>query len=217
MCVEGKRQTRSLVAVPTLSSLPIPPTLLVVPVVPPPVPSLQLNPILAPNGIPIANQKWSGTQYIRVTDPSEFQYITKNADPKIATYLTTFQKPIVHNIVDIRANTLFDINQAVLSNNFNVENARALANFGNSCYFGVSMHLLFVMYGVRNQIVSNKPYLVTGLSQDLQDAYSDIKNLFIEMNTSPKTQPIISLPNYLSIKKQIFKLPDPVSCSGRRC
>ncbi|QTF49204.1 peptidase C19 subfamily protein [Acanthamoeba polyphaga mimivirus] len=226
MCVEMKNKTNTTIPsqpqIPiqpsilptqqTISPIPqiIPPTPQIIPPTLPTLPKLQLDPILGSNGIPIANQEWSGTEYVRTNDPTKFIVITKTLDPKIARFLPTFKKPVIIDIINKTSNSTLDMNKIITTNNFNVENAKALANFGNSCYFGTSMQLLFVMFHVRNFIVKNSNFTETGISINLKNAYDSIKNLFITMNTAPKNDPIKSFPDYPNVKKQIMKEPDPV-------
>lgn len=57
---------------------------------------------------------------------------------------------------------------------FNVNNARAIGNFGNSCYFGVAMHLLYVMADIRDYIEAT-----WGASPEIEKQY--IRDLLIKM------------------------------------
>lgn len=143
MCVEMKNKTNT--TIPSQPQIPIQPSILptqqtispipqIIPPTQPTLPKLQLDPILGSNGIPIANQEWSGTEYVRTNDPTKFIVITKTLDPKIARFLPTFKKPVITDIINKTSNSTLDMNKIITTNNFNVENAKALANFGNSCY-----------------------------------------------------------------------------------
>lgn len=59
--------------------------------------------------------------------------------------------PIV-NVVMKNTNPIVPANFPTI--NFFVRNARAISNFGNSCYFGSAMQLLFVMFNITNDIIT---------------------------------------------------------------
>lgn len=164
--------------------------------------SLQLDPIMDWTGtVPIANQKWDGKQYIRITNNDEFLELSTTTDPKLIPYIETFDPPIISNIVNITANANIDI--AKLKVNFNVKNGRALVNFGNSCYFNTAMQLLFVMSNVRQSITQSTNYL-DNTDPDViarKDQYNAIKKLLINMSKSPKNIPVNKFPDYLNVKQ----------------
>ncbi|AGF85193.1 C19 subfamily protein [Moumouvirus goulette] len=170
------------------------------------IPRLQITPIFDSSGIlPIANQIWNNTQYIRTNNKNQFINILTSTDPNMVAFIPHLKQPIINNIVNIQANSNFNILSVISVYNFNVENSRALANFGNSCYFGVSMQLLFVMYDLRNYILNHVKFTNDDIDSVTEIAYNNIKNLFIGMNTPPKTMSIRSFPQYKYVKQQIFK------------
>nr|WBF70654.1 putative ubiquitin carboxy-terminal hydrolase [Megavirus caiporensis] len=216
MCINPKNETSPIYPITPSIIKSIPTTSIIPkPIVIPPKIKLQTIPILDESGkIPIANQMWDGTEYIRITNKANFINITTTTDINLSKYVSKFVKPIINNIVDITFNRGFDITKVMSVYNFNVENARALANFGNSCYFGVSMQLLFVMYDLRTMIVTNTNFLqpnfptpINVTKSSMITAYDNIKDLLIEMNLSPKTTPVTIFSNYKLVKQNIFDLP----------
>ncbi len=140
--------------------------------------------------------------------------LQQQTDINLSKYVPKFVKPVISNIIDMTFNAGFDITKVMSMYNFNVENARALANFGNSCYFGVSMQLLFVMHDLRTMIVNNTNFLqpnfptpINVTKSSMITAYGNIKDLLIEMNVSPKTTPITIFSNYKFVKQNIFDIP----------
>ncbi|AVL94923.1 putative ubiquitin carboxyl-terminal hydrolase [Moumouvirus australiensis] len=168
---------------------------------------LQVTPILDYSGIlPITNQIWNGSEYVRISNKNQFINILTSTDPNMIAFIPHLKQPVIkNNIVNIQNNANLNMSLIISTNNFNVENSRALANFGNSCYFGVSMQLLFVMYNLRNFILGNIKITNNDVDSATEIAYKNIKNLLIEMNTSPKTRSIRSFPQYPYVKQQIFK------------
>lgn len=175
----------------------LPPKIFVPP--PPPPPPLQLTPIMDSRGLlPIANQIWDGTEYVRTSDKTQFIEITKTLDPQIKAYNASFKKPVVTNIVNIIANATYDL--VASPANFNVENARALSNFTNSCYFGGAIHYLFIMHDVREYIINNINFIDPLVPVPQKNAFNDIRQLLIDMKKAPKNAPINIFPEYTRVK-----------------
>ena len=197
---------------PPLTTLPsTPPSTLTPPLTTPPsilTPStdhtgLQLTPIIySTGGGPIANQKWDGTQYVKVSNPADFIVLTKSTDPNITKY--SYSPSHINNVVDMVANAKF--NPLAGSYSFNVQNARAISDLGLSCYFVSSLQYLFLMHDVRSTIVSTNNYLDLPLDAAKIDAYGKIKKILIDMDKTPKTTPVSSsiLPKteYLKVKSE---------------
>nr|AEX62633.1 putative ubiquitin carboxyl-terminal hydrolase [Moumouvirus Monve] len=201
MCLTDKNE-QGTISLPTQKNIPVYTT-----IIPPNITqTLQITPILDNSGIlPITNQIWNGSEYVRTSNKNQFINILTSTDPNIIAFIPHLRQPVVNNIVNIQANTNFNVSSIISIYNFNVENSRALANFGNSCYFGVSMQLLFVMYNLRNYILNNIKFTNDDIDAATDIAYNDIKNLLIEMNIPPKTISIRSFPQYPYVKQQIFK------------
>lgn len=192
-------------------------------ILPPVLPPLQLTPFLDTTGLaPIANQKWNGTEYVKIINKADFIVITEAADPtnpkydaKLAIFYQSFHSPPVVNVIDIAANLTF--NPLAIPYNFNVENSRAISNFGSSCYFNAALQYLFVMFDVRNKVVNSlniaglPNYIDPGaiISTPLINMYNDIKKLMFDMNIKPKTIPIPSTYsiNYPNITQVCFNSP----------
>uniref|UniRef100_A0A6G6ACV6 Ubiquitin carboxyl-terminal hydrolase n=1 Tax=Borely moumouvirus TaxID=2712067 RepID=A0A6G6ACV6_9VIRU len=196
MCITDKNEMKTILNPP--QTIPIPQNNKRV---------LQVTPILDYSGIlPITNQIWNGSEYARTSNKNQFINILTSKDPNIIAFIPHLKQPVIkNNIVNIQTNANLNMSLIISTNNFNVENSRALANFGNSCYFGVSMQLLFVMYNLRNFILGNIKFTNNDVDSATEIAYDNIKNLLIEMNIPPKTRSIRSFPQYPFVKQQIFK------------
>ncbi|AYV85083.1 MAG: peptidase C19 subfamily protein [Satyrvirus sp.] len=196
---------------PSLPPPPPPPSL----PPPPPPPPKQLEPIMDPNNLlPIANQKWDPTagEYVRTNNSSEFITITTSTDPKIQKYLPNLIKPPVTDIVDFAANAAYDHTQEVRAlkgpgkwypkfivsgKEYDYGYAASISNFGNSCYFGTSMHIIYMIYPIRRIIISSKSpdqYLDPSTAQYIKDAYTKIKKGVLEkMYNNPRLPGLPSL------------------------
>lgn len=200
------------ITIETVTAKPITPivTPVIAPVIAPivvPVVTPSSDPLLDLSGnLPIANQKLDITtnQYVRTNNKVEFLNLTRAEYKK---YWPNLKKPKIVNIINPSLNKTFNIKNIITTANFNVENAKAIANFGNSCYFGVSMHFLFIMYSVREAIIKNN-YLESYVTGNTKLAFDNIRRLLTEMNKKPKNIPIpntfFSKQEYLNIKKQIM-------------
>lgn len=168
------------------------PPVVVVPPPPPPPPPLQLTPILDFTTLaPIANQKWDGTQFVR---SGAIIDIAIETNPLLVNYFNTFTPPTVFDNIVISTDLQWRI--------AHIYNARPISNFGNSCYFGVGMHMIYVMIDVREHIINTA--VLPGASTDEQFVYSNIRSLLLEMKKSPKNIAVSSFPNYRQVKKKIM-------------
>lgn len=93
---------------------------------------------------------------------------------------------------------------------FAVNNARAIGNFGNSCYFGVAMHLLFVMRDCRE-------FITTKWNISSDQALKNISEILTKMGGPHQAANPITMTaahmyrfdksQYMIIKKKYY--PDP--------
>ena len=182
--------------------------------IPPPLPvligtpPLQLDPIIDYTGaLPIANQKWDGTQYVTINNKGDFLEISKSTDPKILAYKSALSKPHIINIVDKVANKVNILDMLDLYN-FGMSNADWIQNFGNSCYFGVAMHFIFIMSDIREFIINNNKYTDPLITPKKLAAYDKIKNLLIKMKSKQQIKQS-DFSDYSSVKKEFMGNTEP--------
>lgn len=174
----------------------------VVPPIAPPVvpPQLQLTPIMDGRGLPIANQEWNGTEYVRVTTNTRFIRLTTSTDTQITPFLAHVTHPVINPII----NTAFIFTYIMAQSLGTTLTAAPLQNFGNSCYFNVSIQLLF-----KTAVATNGRHGTNYISPTLTNlnkirAYSDIANLFnlMRINNTPINNTMFL--GYLFVKQQFI-------------
>jgi hypothetical protein len=132
-----------------------------------------LDPYLDERGIPILNQKWDGTQYVRITDSKKFVVLTTTTDAKIAAYRSMLNPPndIVKPLVQLDKMPEVDKERLSALPKFK---SFTIANFGSSCYFGSALHLLFLT-DIRDAAITyynafNTKIIITDLGRDTKNA-----------------------------------------------